>query len=251
MPDRAKLQRGGNVPHRFRCALSLLALWCTALGLSGCGARAAKAPIGVAPTPDSVTRAQPGGDSADPHWAALQRQLNEPWGRGVDRDDQLIVPLVDAQNWKRVRFWLLDHFTGFRYGEDFHAVNVVFVQDMEEGRPATADSCLKQAEKWARPQLQAFDVRMGPIRAQQAEWRKQALTVRTAEAVVDYGFGPAHFSAAWTAYPAYSDACLVFAFAVPWREQRALADQVRERWITEGVGRIKPKTEKRPYRKRD
>jgi len=205
----------------------------------------------VTPSPGSVTRSQPGGDAEDPHWAALQRQLNEPWARGTDRDNQLQVPLADAKNWKRVRFWLVDHFTGFRYGEDFHALNVVFVQEVEPGVPPTAEICLKRAEKWARPQLHGFDVRMGPIQTHPVEWRKETLAVRAADALVDYGFGPAHFSAAWVAYPAYPDACLMFAFAVPWREHRALAQQVRERWILEGVPRIKPKTETRPYRKSD
>ncbi len=185
----------------------------------------------------------------DEHWVALQRMLSERWGRRADRDDQLLVPLADAGNWKRVRFWLIDHFTGFRYGEDINAVNVVLVQDVEAGVTPTAELCMKNAERWARPQMRSFDVRMGPIQSRKAEWRGDEVPVRTADALVDYGFGPMQFSAAWVAYPAYENACLVFAFAVPWGEHRELAQQVRERWIEEGVRKIKPLTDERPQRK--
>lgn len=185
----------------------------------------------------------------DQHWFALQRMLSERIGRRPDRDDQLLVPLPDAGNWKRVRFWLIDHFTGFRYGDDLNAVNVVLVQDVEPGVKPTAESCMKQAERWARPQMQSFDVRMGPIQSRKAEWRGEEIPVRTADALVDYGFGPMQFSAAWAAYPAYTNACLIYAFAVPWGEHRELAQQVRERWIEDGLRKIKPLTDERPYRK--
>lgn len=245
----------------FQPAWRLLVL----LALQACGAAAAggggspNAPDRMVGTvqqqhaPNSVARdlvRTPQRDEVhDEHWFALQRMLSERWGRRPDRDEQLLVPLADAGNWKRVRFWLVDHFTGFRYGEDINAVNVVLVQDVEPGVTPTAELCMKNAERWARPQMRSFDVRMGPIQSRKAEWRGDEVPVRTADALVDYGFGPMQFSAAWVAYPAYTDACLVFAFAVPWGEHRELAQQVRQRWIEEGVRKIKPLTEKRPYRK--
>jgi hypothetical protein len=185
----------------------------------------------------------------DEHWFALQRMLAERWSKKPDRDEQLLVPLADSRNWKRVRFWLVDHFTGFRYGDDVNAVNVVLIQDVEPGVVPTADLCMKLAERWARPQMRSFDVRMGPVQSRKSEWRGSEVPVRAADALVDYGFGPMQFSAAWVAYPAYTNACLIFAFAVPWGEHRELAQQVRERWIEEGVRKIKPLTEVRPYRK--
>jgi len=67
---------------------------------------------------------------------------------------------------------------------------------------------------------------------------------------VDYGFGPRYFAVAWAAYPAYTDGCLVFGLAIPWVEgERELAEQVRERWVTEGLRRIKPRTKTLPVRK--
>lgn len=187
----------------------------------------------------------------DDHQVALERQLSEPWHRRADRDEQLLVPLADANNWKRVRFWLIDHFTGFRYGDDFDALNVVFVHEVEPGVELTSEYCMKNAERWARPQLRAFDVRMGPVQSQKARWKDTDIAVRTADAVVDYGVGPSQFSAAWAAYPAYTNACLVFAFAVPWGDHRELAVKVRDRWIEEGVRRLKPLTKEPPHRLED
>jgi hypothetical protein len=206
-------------------------------------------PKGAPPTPASITREQPGGNAHDPHEAALLRQLNERWRFREDRDGQLRVPLPDAENWKRVRYWVFDHFTGFRYGEDFHGINVVFVQPFDDPAATDADSCMKQVEKWARPQIQNFDVKIGKVTATRVEWRNQQIPVHLADAFVDFAFGRTRFSAAWASYPAYPDGCMVFALAIPWREQGELASKVRERWIREGVPRLKPLTETRPFRK--
>lgn len=223
------------------------------LGVSACSpastSREPSMPTTAGPTVGLVA-AMPGADEApkDEHEIALLRQLTEPFHRRADKDEQLLVPLADANNWKRVRFWLVDHFTGFRYGEDFDALNVVFIHDVEPGVELTSEYCMKNAERWARPQLRAFDVRMGPIQTRTVRWKHTDVSVRTADALVDYGVGPSQFSAAWAAYPAYEDACLVFAFAVPWGEHRDLAVQVRDRWIEEGVRRLKPLTAGRPHR---
>lgn len=215
---------------------------------AGCSA-ATTQPPGVPPTPSSVTQKQPGGDAQDPHYAALSRQLQQPWSYRLDRDQQLKVPLADAQHWKRVRFWVLDHFTGFRYGEDFHGISVVFVQDVAEGGDDGATSCLRQIEKWAQPQIRSFDVKMGPLSATEARWRNHRIPVRMADAFVDFGFGRTEFSTAWASYPAYPGACMVFAIAVPWRDHAELARQVRDRWILEAVPRLTPLTATRPHRK--
>lgn len=232
-----------------------VAVWATTLGACSpaASARGPSTPTESlgAGTDLFGTKGAPAAAAKDEHQLALERQLTEPWHRRADRDEQLLVPLADANNWKRVRFWLIDHFTGFRYGDDFDALNVVFVHDVEPGVKLTTEYCMKNAERWARPQLRAFDVRMGPVQSQTVRWKHTDIAVRTADAVVDYGVGPSQFSAAWAAYPAYTDACLVFAFAVPWGEHRELAVQVRDRWIDEGIRRLKPLTEARPHRLED
>lgn len=227
----------------------LRGLWLSAALFSLACASTPVQPPGRPPTPASVNRHHPGGDAYDPHEAALQRLLEEPWKRQSDRDWQIRVPLRDRKNWRRTHFWLIDHFTGFRYGDDVHALNVVFVQDIPEGQEPTNKACMHQLEKWADPQLKNFDVRMGPVATSTARWRKRDLLVRTAYASVDYGFGRESFSLAWAAYPAYPKACLIFSLAIPWRGHKELADRVREQWIAHGLKRLKPLTKTRPYRK--
>src|SRR5690606_14533247 len=114
------------------------------------------------PSPESVTRDHPGGDSDQPHAAALTRLLESPWGHRVDKDDQLMVPLPDAEHWKRVRYFGVDHFVGFRYGKDHHAMVAVFVQKVEPD-DLTSEKCLRRFEQWGRPLIQPFDVDFSPF----------------------------------------------------------------------------------------
>src|SRR5690606_968610 len=115
---------------------------------------------GAPPTRASITREHPGGDAEDPHRAALERLLGIGWGHRSDKDDQLLVPLHDVRHWKRVRFWLLDHFTGFRYGTDYHGLSVVLVRDLGGREVVDSARCMREAEAWARPQLNAYGVRL-------------------------------------------------------------------------------------------
>jgi hypothetical protein len=210
-----------------------------------------KAPV-APPDPESVSRDAPGGDSADPHFSALRRLLLEPWGRRQDKDAQLLLPFTDTANWKRVRFSLVEHFTGFRYGEDNHAVTVTFIHELPKGVSANPFECMRLAEQWAQPQLRDFGVDVDNFREEEVDWQngkdRQPLLVHVADAHLDVGFDRWEGTAAWIAYPAYEDACVTHAMAVPWRGHRALAESVVTRWVEEGAERVRPKTEKRPYR---
>jgi hypothetical protein len=219
-----------------------------AVGLVGCSV-APRKPPGVPPTPATVTPAHPGGDAADPDEAALQRQLHEGWGWAEDKDGQLRVPLVDWKNYERVRYWAVDHFVGFKYGSDYNVLNVVFIQDAPEGEPMDSRRCLKRAEKWGHPQLKSFEVKLGEQRTTENQWRGKPVFVKSVDGYVDFGLERRRFSAAYAAYAAYPDACLIFGLAVPWREHPELAQQVRDRWVNEGVSRMLPMTTTRPSRK--
>jgi hypothetical protein len=232
----------------FSRRLVVLALSAT---LSGCASTthvAAGTPP-TPPTPSSITHEHPGGDAQDPHQAALQRQLDERWGWGEDKDGQLRIPLVDGKNWERVRYWVLDHFVGFKYGDDYHVLNAVFLDDVPDGTPFDSKTCMMRAEKWTYPQLKNFDVKFSDTRFTQSTWRGHRIMVKSMDGYVDLGFERKRFSAAYAAYPAYPNVCLVFGVAVPWREQKELAQKVRDRWIKEGVPRIAPLTPTRPIRK--
>jgi hypothetical protein len=220
-----------------------------AAALVACGSATARQPPGTPPSAESVTREQPGGDAAHPHGAALERALGGPWGARNDKDDQLHVPLPDSGHWKRVRFWGVDHFTGFRYGDDHHLVAIVFVLDVPKGSPHTSRLCMRRFEDWARPQLKNYDVKLGSISESAFPWRTSEVAVHQMDGRVNTGFSETDFSAAWAAYAAYEDACLIYAVAVPWEKDRLLAQKVRDRFAAEAFTRVDPRTPSRPYRK--
>jgi hypothetical protein len=195
-----------------------------------------------------VSIAEPGGDAHDPHEAALLRQLSEPWGLRNDKDDQLHTPTPDWENWKRVRFRLVEHFTGFRYGDDHHVVAIAFLLEVPEGSKQTSATCMSRFEAWAWPQVRDYDVRFGEFSEMPSRWRGEPLSVRYVDGAVDVGFKTYKFSGAWAAYAAYPDACLVYAMAAPWGEHSEMARQVRDRWVREGFRHMKPLTERKPYR---
>jgi hypothetical protein len=92
-------------------------------------------------------------------------------------------------------------------------------------------------------------VKFSDTRFTQSTWRGHRIMVKSMDGYVDLGFDRKRFSAAYAAYDAYPNACLVFGVAIPWRDQKELAQKVRDRWIKEGVPRIAPLTPTRPYRK--
>jgi hypothetical protein len=224
-------------------------LFALIVATSGIGCSSAvRQPPGAPPSPKSVTLENPGGDADDPQAAALKRQLEMPWRWAMDKDGQVNVPMVDADNYKRVRYWAIDHFTGFRYGDDYHVMNVVLVQDIPEGAVMDSRQCMSQAEKWGRPQLKNFEVKLGNPEVHESQWRGQPIVVKSLDGYLDFGFERRKFSAAWAAYPAYPDACLVFGVAVPWGKHPELAAQVRDRWVKEAVPRIQARTKTKPHR---
>lgn len=228
--------------RQFTASLVLCLLGC------GGGAAAPRQPAGAPPTARTVTPAEPGGDAANPHAAALQRLIDEPWGTRRDRDGQLLVPLPDAENWKRVRYWGVEHFVGFRYGDERHAFVAVFVQDSPLERPSTAD-CVRSFEQWGRPKIKAFDVEFGAFRVHHSRFQTRPMLTLAVEGQLSFGFSRPQFSAAWAAFPVYPKACLISAVVVPWEGQRALADRLRDRFIHEGFAQTRPLTETRPFRK--
>lgn len=221
------------------CGCALLALACSS---------SVRQPPGKPPSPQTVSVTEPGGDADDPHAAALLRQLSEPWGRRNDKDDQVHVPTPDWEHWKRVRYWGVEHFAGWRYGDEHHVIAIAFLQDVPPGEPNDSTSCLRRFEHWVRPQIKSFDVTLGPIGERQSRWRDQPITIQWLDGRVDTGFRRRSFSAAWSAYPAYPETCLVYAMAVPWDGQDELARKVRDRWVEQAFEQMEPLTTERPFR---
>jgi len=200
------------------------------------------------PTAASVTVKEPGGDAEDPQRAALERLLAEAWGARSDRDEQLLAPMPDWDHWRRTRYWGFQHLVGFRYGREHRAMIAVRVQDLPPGTPVKSETCMQAFEDWARPQIAGFDVKLSPFVTKVVRWREQPLVIQTVDGWVSWGIGSADFSAAWAAYPAYKDACLIYGVAVPWREQPELAKRVRDRWVREGFVSLQALTAQKAYR---
>jgi hypothetical protein len=195
-----------------------------------------------------VTIAQPGGDAVDPHAAALERLLSEPWGQQGDKDQQLNVSLPDAANWKRCRYWGVEHFLGFRYGKDHHAMVVVFVQESEEEHPSS-EACLRQFDAWGRPQIRGFEVQFDPFQPHYEKLQDRPFIALAVDGRLSLGFARPQFSAAWAAYTPYPKTCLIAAVAVPWRSTPELAKRVRDRFVVEGFPTLQPLSAERPTRK--
>lgn len=218
---------------------------------AACGGRAQtpKPALAATPTPATVSVKEPGGDAADPHAAALERLTNAPWGTRNDRDGQVNVPLPDADNWKRVRYFGVEHYVGFRYGDDHHAMVIAFTRPLPAGTPMKSDTCMRSFEAWGLPLTHPFDVKFSPFETTLGKWQGKILESRMVDGRLNLGFTSSEFSGAWAAYPAYADGCLVLAVAVPWREHKELAQRLRDRWVSEGFPLAVVASEIRPERK--
>jgi hypothetical protein len=239
---------------RFGCAFVSGAL---TLVVGGCGEppQAPATPVAAVTKDAAPARAGDAGAPAPPpavpdaHETALLHQLHDRWGWQEDKDGQLRVPMPDQGNYERVRYWAFDHFVGFKYGDDYDVMNVVFIQDAPKDAPFDSQTCLRRADKWGYPQLKSFEVKLEPPRFTQSQWQGKHILVESLDGYVDFGLERHRFSAAYAAYPAYPDACLVFGVAVPWRKHEDLAKQVRDRWVKEAIPQIRPMTPTRPTRK--
>jgi hypothetical protein len=134
----------------------------------GCQAAPLRQPAGVPPTEPSVTREEPGGDASDPHESALRRLLAGTWGWRNDKQDALHVPLPDWQNWRRIRYFGVPSFVGFRYGDDHHVVIAIWVRDADEG--VTPEQCLDAFERWAKPTAHEFNVSITSPATTRTRW---------------------------------------------------------------------------------
>jgi hypothetical protein len=202
----------------------------------------------VMPSPDSVEQDEPGGDAPDPHAAALARLLTQGFGWASDKDDQVRIQLPDPGTWKRVRYRGFEHLTGFRYGEDHHAISVVIVHDTRQGRAPTSESCMRYAETLARPRAHALSVETQPIVETQFLWRGKPLLVHSVDGEFPFGFRRISFAAAWVAYPAYESACLYQAFGVKYEGHPELARKLRDRWVMQAATQVDVRTTTKPYR---
>ncbi|MCC6558075.1 MAG: hypothetical protein IT372_34440 [Polyangiaceae bacterium] len=222
---------------RLPAALLLAA----SLAAAACGGASPSQPPGKPPTPRSVTRANPGGDAADPEQAALQRLLDEPWGRRRDRFGTLSVPLADWKKWRRVRIWTQPTRATYRYGDNHYAVATVLYTPIK-GRN-DPDTCLADFWQKAAPQADAYGVRLGDAQLlrtiQDVDGETRPLVLKILDGSVDSVLASDDYVGAVAVYQSWPETCLVHAFAVKSTEHRDLALKIRDRWIKEGAPKLR------------
>lgn len=211
------------------------------LAAAGCGAAPPTQLPGEPPTPKSITRANPGGDADDPERAALQRLLDEPWGKRRDRFNSISVPLTDYKKWRRVRIWTQPTRATYRYGDDHYAVATVIYTKIE-GRN-DPDTCLADFWQKASPLADGFGVRLGEAQflqsTQDVDGETRPLVFKILEGSMESMFSSSEYVGAVAAYQSWPDTCLIHAFAVKSGRHRDLAVKVRDRWVAEGAAKLR------------
>jgi len=211
------------------------------VGVAACSSNPPpKQPPGAPPTPASVTRENPGGDAADPEWAALERLTTEPWAERTDRWQTLGLQLPDAGHWRRVRVWSYPTRATYRYGDDHHAVVTVWYTKTDG--PDDPDACLARFTEQAMIAAKAFGVSVGEPRlvrtTQDLGHRKLPLVIAVLEGHVDSLLVQDDYVGAVAAYQSWPHTCLVQGFAAVAGKHRALAEAVRDRWVEEAAPRL-------------
>lgn len=212
-----------------------------AVGLTSACSTTARQPPGAPPTPISVTSETPGGDADDPVQAALTRLLDERWGVRQDKFKTLNVRLPDQDHWRRVRILGQPTRAAFRYGDEHHAVDVVFYTDAEGSD--TPRDCLEHFLAEAEETAMAYgsDLRVGAVEEHEHEVHGEPrswLLVR-GEGTFRSFLGSEDYVGALAVYQSWPGTCLVQGYVVKSTEHHGLAVQVRERWVEDAADRLR------------
>lgn len=209
----------------------------------GCSAVPPPPPLGVppaAPAPHTITLENPGGDAADPEWAALDRLSREPWGARRDRADTLLIPLVDAGHWTRVRLWGYPTRAAFRFGDEHYGVVAVWYQ--KAAGKSDALSCLEQFIEDARPAAEQYGVHVLHTHryptVQRSRGKATRVEVQVIDASVEGIFSEKQYRGALASHTSWPGTCLIEGFVVRADKHPDLASKVRERWVTQSAARV-------------
>ncbi|MFW5739586.1 MAG: hypothetical protein ACOC1F_04405 [Myxococcota bacterium] len=196
-------------------------------------------PPGQPPTPTTVTREEPGGDAHDPQEAALQRLVDGEWGWRNDKRDVFHFPLSDWPNWRRVRFWGMPAFVGFRYGDAHRAVAALWVRRLREGDPEELHVCLERMEAWGEPIAAAYRTEFKKGETSFASWKSENdVLVQTVDAEVAGIFSRSSYRAVLGVSFGWPRVCVIYGYAFRVGEDAELAGQVRDKYAKEAFSRL-------------
>ncbi len=189
------------------------------------------------PTAKSITRENPGGDAEDPERAALERLTTQPWGSRPDTYATLRMPLPDQKTWSNVTIWGHPTRLALEYGDDRYAVASLWYQPSDG--PSDPETCLDRFLAHAATVAKQTAVKIGPherVRTPRTvRGEAQTLVVELVEGTGETLLLHDEYVAAVTSYPSWPGTCLIHGFAVVSTRHRALAEQVRDRWVREGA----------------
>ena len=225
---------------------AILCLYALLLALSlsafGCGRARANKPPNTPPSPDSVTREEPGGDSSEPQRAALLRLNGEPWGWRNDKQDIFHFPLSDWPNWRRVRYWGIPAFVGFRYGDSHRAVAALWLRRLRPNDPEDESVCLERMQIWTKPIVEVYQTTLAMGKSSRASWKaKDDVIVQSVDAQVSSVFSHRTYRAVVAATFAWPRICLLYGYA--FRDDSVdgsddTAARVRDRYATEAFSKM-------------
>jgi hypothetical protein len=207
--------------------------------LTGCANAAPRQPPGVPPTPATVTREEPGGDAHDPQRAALQRLIEEPWGWRNDKKDVVHFPLSDWPNWRRVRYWGVPSFVGFRYGDEHRAVTALWIRKLEPSTQQTPQACLEQFEAWAQPLVDFYRTDVAKHEIRRVPWlHDREMIVQPMDVEVNGLFSDDTWYGVVGAGLGWPGVCVVFGYAFHAEDCGDVAKQTRDRFTREAFSRL-------------
>jgi hypothetical protein len=196
-------------------------------------------PPGVPPSPKTITREEPGGDAHDPHQEALLRLSREPWGWRNDKRDVFHFPLSDWTNWRRVRFWGVPTFLGFRYGDVHHAIAGMRLVRVHPPDLPTPTGCMERFLQWGMPIADGYSAKLKDESDSFVAWKApNDVLVRTWEAEVKTLLARKRYFGVMGAMLPWDGVCAVWGYAFHVDDEDALARTVRDRYAREAYGRL-------------
>ena len=223
-----------------RPSVTMTILWLTIVAiLLGCGVGKERKPPGVPPSPESISREEPGGDASDPHQAALLRLGSEPWGWRNDRQDVFHFPLTDWPHWRRVRFWGLPAFVGFRYGDAHRAIAGLWVRRLRPEDPESLEVCFDRMHAWSQPIASDYQTKLTLGPRSYASWKsKDDVLVQSVDAQVSALFAHRAYRAVVVVSFAWPRVCVLYGYAFRVDGDEKAAERARDRYALEAFSRL-------------
>lgn len=206
--------------------------------LAGCS-HAHTMPPGAPPTPISITPKEPGGDAFDPQSAALDRLVHQPWGWRTDKREAFHFPLTDSRNWRRVRFFGVPTFVGFRYGDRHRAIAGMRVTPVQHDDPPTPEVCLQRFFEWGQPIADGNSAHVTDQLDTYSSWRsRDDVLVRTLQAEITTLLSGRRYFAVVGAMLPWPGICAMYGYAFEVGDAEELARTARDRYAKEAYSQL-------------